>query len=163
MKYQACNPKNAMSDAVNMTETVGGTNVSTSQTLGPQGPTASTSILNDPSANKIKSLSVIADRLGCNLVQLQVAWQIRNQTIQCTTISASSPEQLLDLLNGLAVSFDPLLWPLILLYIPLQIIPKLTHGQVEDIDKILGNKPARPPMISTLQQRWATTGGVPPC
>jgi len=43
------------------------------------------------------------------------------------------------------------------------VVPKLTAGVIEDIDKILGNKPARPPMISTLQQRWATTGGVPPC
>jgi len=55
-KYQACNPKNAMDATVNMTETVGATSVSTSQTIGAQ---PSTSMLNDPSANKIKSLSAI--------------------------------------------------------------------------------------------------------
>ena len=46
-----------------------------------------------------------------------------------------------------------------------QFIPKLNYATTEDIDKILGNKPARAPMISTLQSRWATTGGVPvpPC
>ena len=28
--------------------------------------------------------------------------------------------------------------------------------------RILCNKPVRPPMVSTLQQRWAATGGMPP-
>ena len=68
-----------------------------------------------------------------------------NQTVQSTTVSATSRGQLLDLLHSI------------------EVVPKLTAGVIEDIDKILGNKPARPPMISTLQQRWATTGGVPPC
>lgn len=139
-------------DAVNMTsETMGivgasGT-ISTSQTIGQQGTASSTSMLAEPPTNvsKIKALSAIAERLGCNLVQLQVAWQIRNQTIQSTSISAATPEQLMEILNSLAF------------------ISKITHGTIEDIDKILCNKPARPPMISTLQQRWATTGGVPPC
>merc|ERR1719411_1488190 len=98
----------------------GTTSLSTSQTIGQSG---------------------IANRLGCNLVQLQVAWQLRNQTVQSTTVSASSTEQLLDLMDAM------------------KIVPKLTHGYAEDIDKILSNKPSRPPMISTLQQRWATTGG----
>merc|ERR1719270_3257990 len=96
----------------------------------------------DPSGDKVKRLSAIADRVGCNLVQLQLAWQLRNQTVQSTTVSATTPGQLLDLLHSL------------------EVVPKLTAGVIEDIDKILGNKPTRPPMISTLQQRWATTGGV---
>ena len=33
----------------------------------------------DPSGDKVKRLSAIADRVGCNLVQLQLAWQLRNQ------------------------------------------------------------------------------------
>ena len=28
--------------------------------------------------------------------------------------------------------------------------------------RVLCNKPVRPPMVSTLQQRWAATGGMPP-
>ena len=60
------------------------------------------------------------------------------QTVQSTTVSATTPGQLLDLLHSL------------------EVVPKLTAGVIEDIDKILGNKPTRPPMISTLQQRWAT-------
>ena len=58
----------------------------------------------DHNADKVKRLSGIADSLGCNLVQLQLAWQLRNQTIQCTTVSATSPDQLIDLLNSLNVS-----------------------------------------------------------
>ena len=48
-------------------------------------------------------------------------------------------------------------------FLNLQIVAKITHPVNEEIDKILGNKPARQPMISTLQTRWAATGGVPPC
>ena len=33
----------------------------------------------DPGGDKVKRLSAIADRVGCNLVQLQLAWQLRNQ------------------------------------------------------------------------------------
>jgi len=143
LKYQSCNqqPKNAMdATAVNMEP--GTTNLAQSQAVTQVTALNGTT---DHNADKVKRLSAIADSLGCNLVQLQLAWQLRNQTIQCTTISATSTDQLMDLLNSL------------------NIIPKITHGVIEDIDKIICNKPARPPMISTLQQRWATTGGVPPC
>jgi len=144
--HTGCNqvPKNAMdSTAVNMEP---GTTTLTqmpavTQVTSLNGGGGSS----DPNADKVKRLSAIADKLGCNLVQLQLAWQLRNQTVQSTTVSATSPDQLLDLLNSLSM------------------IPKLTHGIIEDIDKILCNKPTRPPMISTLQARWATTGGVPPC
>ena len=34
---------------------------------------------NDLGGDKVKRLSAIADRVGCNLVQLQLAWQLRNQ------------------------------------------------------------------------------------
>lgn len=95
--------------------------------------------------NRVKALGGVAERIGCTLTQLSLAWCVRNQTSQVIIISATSPDHLIETLNSLAV------------------VPKLTHHVNEDIDKILGNKPARPPMISTLQQRWATTGGVPPC
>ena len=80
----------------------GTTSLSTSQTIGQSGGQSS-SMLNDHGANKVKSLSGIANRLGCNLVQLQVAWQLRNQTVQSTTVSASSTEQLLDLMDAMKV------------------------------------------------------------
>ena len=43
-----------------------------------------------------------------------------------------------------------------------QLLPKLTNAIMDDIDKVLSNKPSRPAMVSTLQQRWAATGGMPP-
>ncbi len=39
----------------------------------------------------------------------------------------------------------------------------MTIPNCDDIEKILVNKPSRPAMVSTLTQRWAATGGIPPC
>lgn len=94
---------------------------------------------------RIKALSQMADKMGCSLSQLAIAWCLRNSTSQSVIASASSPEHLLEILGSLPI------------------VAKISHGVNEDIDKILGNKPMRPPMISTLQTRWAATGGVPPC
>jgi len=94
---------------------------------------------------RIKALTAMADKMGCSLSQLSIAWCLRNSTSQSVIVSASSSEQLLDILGSLPI------------------VAKITHPINEDIEKILGNKPQRPPMISTLQTRWAGTGGVPPC
>merc|ERR1711953_685915 len=94
---------------------------------------------------RIKALTAMADKMGCLLSQLSIAWCLRNSTSQSVIVSASSSEQLLDILGSLPI------------------VAKITHPINEDIEKILGNKPQRPPMISTLQTRWAGTGGVPPC
>ena len=53
--------------------------------------------------NQVKALAAIAEKLGCNLLQLQVAWQVRNQTVQSTTISACTPDALMELLHSLTV------------------------------------------------------------
>jgi len=152
-KFQTGNPNKPTVDSVNMTsETTAVTGIggfigtATSGTNNQEGMTTITAKV-DPVQSKVKSLAAIAERLGCNVIQLQLAWQVRNQTVQSTTISASTPEALTELLNSLTI------------------IPKLNYATEQDIDKTLGNKPARPPMISTLQSRWATTGGVPvpPC
>ena len=50
-----------------------------------------------------------------------------------------------------------------LLPLLIQVTKSLSQSTCDEIDKILCNKPARPPMVSTLQQRWATTGAIPPC
>ena len=44
----------------------------------------------------------------------------------------------------------------------LQVVPRMTGPVLEELDRILANKPVRQPMVSTLQQRWAATGGGPP-
>merc|ERR1712241_1550326 len=90
---------------------------------------------------RIKALTAMADKMGCSLSQLSIAWCLRNSTSQSVIVSASSSEQLLDILGSLPI------------------VAKITHPINEDIEKILGNKPQRPPMISTLQTRWAGTGG----
>lgn len=149
-KFQPTNTNKPVMDSVNMTsETnagMGGFIGSAATNTNSQGMTTITANV-DPIQSKVKALAAIAEKLGCNLLQLQVAWQVRNQTVQSTTISACTPDALMELLHSLTI------------------IPKLNYATTEDIDKILGNKPARPPMISTLQSRWATTGGVPvpPC
>jgi len=94
--------------------------------------------------NRIKLLEGVASRLGACLHQLLVAWCVRNNTSQAVVVSAATMEQLCQILNSL------------------QILPKLTPAVLEEMDKILVNKPVRPPMVSTLQQRWAATGGMPP-
>ncbi|XP_040578394.1 voltage-gated potassium channel subunit beta-2 isoform X1 [Lepeophtheirus salmonis] len=101
-------------------------------------------ILNNDSHSKLLQLRNYADKLGCTLSQLQVAWSVRNQTCQCVIISASDSNELDELIGSL------------------KIISKLSPQSMEEIDKILCNKPIRPAMISTLQQRWATSGGLPP-
>jgi len=95
--------------------------------------------------SRIKLLTKMADKHGCTLSQLAIAWCLRNSTSQSVVASANTTEQLLEILGSLPI------------------VAKITHPVNEEIDKILGNKPMRPPMISTLQTRWAATGGVPPC
>ncbi|CAB4057526.1 Voltage-gated potassium channel subunit beta-2,Voltage-gated potassium channel subunit beta-3,Voltage-gated potassium channel subunit beta-1 [Lepeophtheirus salmonis] len=63
-----------------------------------------------------------ADKLGCTLSQLQVAWSVRNQTCQCVIISASDSNELDELIGSL------------------KIISKLSPQSMEEIDKILCNK-----------------------
>lgn len=93
---------------------------------------------------RVKQLEAVAERLGVSLGQLVVAWAIRNATSQCVVLSANTVDHMVTLLNSL------------------QLLPKLTNAIMDDIDKVLSNKPSRPAMVSTLQQRWAATGGMPP-
>ena len=112
---------------------------------------------------RIKALTAMADKMGCSLSQLSIAWCLRNSTSQSVIVSASSSEQLLDILGSLPVRFSNSHSSSLVINFSFQIVAKITHPINEDIEKILGNKPQRPPMISTLQTRWAGTGGVPPC
>jgi len=57
-------------------------------------------------ATKIKQLAALAERLGCTLHQLAVAWTIKNQTNQCCVVSASTPDQLTELLGCLSVDLN---------------------------------------------------------
>ncbi|CAH0557178.1 unnamed protein product, partial [Brassicogethes aeneus] len=86
-------------------------------------------------AERIRELNAVAERLGCSLMQLAVAWCLKNESVQCLLLGASSTDQLYDSIQSL------------------QLIPKLNTNMVAEIERILENKPSRPPMVSTLALR----------
>ncbi|VEN40512.1 unnamed protein product [Callosobruchus maculatus] len=84
---------------------------------------------------RIRELNTLAEKLGCSLTQLAIAWCLKNETVQCLLLGASSVEQLFDSIQSL------------------QLIPKLNSNVIMEIERILENRPIRPPMISTLALR----------
>lgn len=84
---------------------------------------------------RIRDLSALAERLGCTLVQLAVAWCLKNESVQCLLLGATSIDQLYENIQSL------------------QLVPKLNANMVAEIERILENKPSRPPMVSTLALR----------
>ncbi|KAM8922337.1 voltage-gated potassium channel subunit beta-1 isoform 1-T1 [Lycaon pictus] len=73
--------------------------------------------------NKLKDLAPIAERLGCTLPQLAVAWCLRNEGVSSVLLGSSTPEQLVENLGAI------------------QVLPKMTSHVVNEIDNILRNKP----------------------
>ncbi|KAK7073478.1 Voltage-gated potassium channel subunit beta-2 [Halocaridina rubra] len=84
---------------------------------------------------RLRELAQLAERLGCTLTQLSVAWSMKNDNLHCILIGAATVEQLLENINSL------------------QVMPKLKPEHMSELERILDNKPVRPPMISTLAQR----------
>ncbi|KAM3874649.1 voltage-gated potassium channel subunit beta-1a isoform 2-T2 [Diretmus argenteus] len=72
---------------------------------------------------KLKELTHIAEKLGCTLPQLAVAWCLRNEGVSSVLLGTSSPQQLTENLGAI------------------QVLPKMTSHVVSDIDHILGNRP----------------------
>uniref|UniRef100_A0A671KMC1 Voltage-gated potassium channel subunit beta-1-like n=1 Tax=Sinocyclocheilus anshuiensis TaxID=1608454 RepID=A0A671KMC1_9TELE len=72
---------------------------------------------------KLKELSHIAEKLGCTLPQLAVAWCLRNEGVSSVLLGTSNAEQLTENLGAI------------------QFLPKMTSHVVSDIDHILGNRP----------------------
>lgn len=50
------------------------------------------------------SVSLIADRLGCSLVQLCIAWTLKNESVQCLLLGAATTHQFYHALHGLQVT-----------------------------------------------------------
>ncbi|RUP16937.1 NADP-dependent oxidoreductase domain-containing protein, partial [Jimgerdemannia flammicorona] len=65
----------------------------------------------------------IADRLGCTIAQLALAWCIKNPQVSSVITGASQPEQLEDNLRCLSI------------------VPKLTDEILQEIEAVLQNKP----------------------
>lgn len=84
---------------------------------------------------RVRELNALAEKMGCTLPQLAIAWCLKNESVQCLLLGAISVEQLYDSIQSL------------------QLVPKLNSNMMADIERILENKPTRPPMISTLALR----------
>ena len=100
-----------------------------------------------------------------------IAWSCKNQTSVSCVCSAATLEQFEEILGAMPVRrihrFHPnskkIQFANTRPSLRSQQVDKLTIHNCEDIEKVLVTKPARPPQVSTLTQRWAATGGIPPC
>ncbi|XP_041377451.1 voltage-gated potassium channel subunit beta-2-like isoform X4 [Gigantopelta aegis] len=72
---------------------------------------------------KLREIAIIAERLGCSLAQLAIAWCVRSDNVHCVLLGASSTDQLYENIQAL------------------QYVPKLTTNIMSEMDKLLGNKP----------------------
>uniref|UniRef100_A0A8D2ZGJ3 Voltage-gated potassium channel subunit beta-1 n=1 Tax=Scophthalmus maximus TaxID=52904 RepID=A0A8D2ZGJ3_SCOMX len=72
---------------------------------------------------KLKDLTHIAEKLGCTLPQLAIAWCLRNEGVSSVLLGSSNPRQLTENLGAI------------------QVIPKMTAGIASEVDHILGNRP----------------------
>ncbi|KAM4651949.1 voltage-gated potassium channel subunit beta-2 isoform 5-T5 [Discoglossus pictus] len=72
---------------------------------------------------KLKELQAIAERLGCTLPQLAIAWCLRNEGVSSVLLGASNADQLLENIGAI------------------QVLPKLSSSIIHEVDSILGNKP----------------------
>uniref|UniRef100_A0A8C4EQY3 Voltage-gated potassium channel subunit beta-1 n=1 Tax=Dicentrarchus labrax TaxID=13489 RepID=A0A8C4EQY3_DICLA len=72
---------------------------------------------------KLKELQAVAERLGCTLPQLAIAWCLRNEGVNSVLLGASRTEQLMENIRAI------------------QVLPKLSMSIVSELDNLLGNKP----------------------
>nr|XP_024217716.1 voltage-gated potassium channel subunit beta-2 [Halyomorpha halys] len=86
-------------------------------------------------AERLRLVEAIAERLGCSLTQLSIAWASKNDSVQCLLLGATAVQHLYHCIHSL------------------QLVPKLNPGVMSELEKALENKPARAPMVSTLALR----------
>jgi voltage-dependent potassium channel beta subunit len=73
---------------------------------------------------KVKKLTEYArDNFDCSVAQLSLAWCVKNKKVSCVLLGATKVDQIEENLKAIPVA------------------AKLTEKHMEDIDKILGNKP----------------------
>ena len=73
---------------------------------------------------KVRKLTEIAEKLGGNVAQLSLAWCVKNPNVSTVILGATKTSQIDDNVKAL------------------QLLPKMTDDVMEDIEKILDNKPA---------------------
>ncbi|RKU40422.1 hypothetical protein DL546_002364 [Coniochaeta pulveracea] len=76
---------------------------------------------------KVRELTKVAERLGGSTASLAIAWAIKNENVSTVILGASKPSQIEENCKAL------------------QLVPKLTPEVMEEIEKILDNKPAPVP------------------
>jgi voltage-dependent potassium channel beta subunit len=79
--------------------------------------------LQEEKVKKVKQLSELAGRLEVSLASLAIAWTIKNPNVTTAILGATKKEQLVENLKAL------------------ETFPKLTPAIMEEIEKILQNKP----------------------
>ncbi|XP_042347988.1 voltage-gated potassium channel subunit beta-2-like [Plectropomus leopardus] len=72
---------------------------------------------------KLKELQAVAERLGCTLTQLAIAWCLRNEGVNAVLLGASRTEQLMENVRAI------------------QVLPKLSLSILSEVENLLGNKP----------------------
>lgn len=75
---------------------------------------------------KVRKLTAIAERLGYKVSQLALAWAAKNPNVSTVILGATKVEQLVDNIKAL------------------ELVDKLTPEILEEIEKVLDNKPAQP-------------------
>ncbi|CAD7087410.1 unnamed protein product [Hermetia illucens] len=85
--------------------------------------------------DKLRDLASLAEKLGCSPTQLSIAWSLKHESVQCLLLGATTPEQLHSSLQAL------------------QLLPRLSTSVMLELERILDNRPIRPPPISTLELR----------
>ncbi|XP_077301966.1 potassium voltage-gated channel subfamily A regulatory beta subunit hyperkinetic isoform X2 [Arctopsyche grandis] len=93
---------------------------------------------------KLREISDMAANLNCTVSQLAVAWCLKNESVHCLLLGAVTVEQLYENIHAL------------------QILPQLSPMAMAEIERILENKPQRPPVVSTLALRSQAQPGATP-
>lgn len=76
---------------------------------------------------KVRQLTPVAEELGCSMAQLAIAWCLKNPNVSSVITGASRKQQVIENMKALEVS------------------EKLTPQLMENIEKILDNKPEQEP------------------
>lgn len=76
---------------------------------------------------KVRKLTEIAEKLGGNVAQLALAWCVKNPNVSTVILGATKVTQIEDNVKAM------------------KLVPKLTPELMEEIEKILDNKPAEAP------------------
>jgi len=79
----------------------------------------------DTILSKVDQLKVVAAKLNCTLPQLALAWCVKNPNVSTVITGASKVEQIHENFKSL------------------EVVPKLTNEVMEEIEKILKNKPVQ--------------------